>query len=58
MESQRPQPIRLAGRGLLGWLAAPLEPGTVPDGVALDTEANIYAAYCSPDRIGVITRND
>lgn len=31
-----------------------LEPGTVPDGVALDTEGNIYIAYYSPDQIAVI----
>ncbi len=31
-----------------------LEPGTVPDGVALDTDGNIYIAYYSPDQIGVI----
>lgn len=31
-----------------------LEPGTVPDGVALDTDRNIYIAYYSPDQIAVI----
>ena len=31
-----------------------LEPGTVPDGVALDTEGNIYVAFYVPDQIGVI----
>ena len=36
----------------------PLEPGTVPDGVALDTEGNIYVAYYSPDQIGVVRTDD
>ena len=27
---------------------------TVPDGVALDTDGNIYVAFYSPDQIGVI----
>ena len=36
----------------------PLEPGTVPDGVALDTEGNIYVAYYSPDQIGMIRADD
>ena len=31
-----------------------LAPETVPDGVALDTDGNIYVAYYSPDQIGVI----
>ncbi len=31
-----------------------LEPGTVPDGVALDTDGNIYVAFYSPDQIGVV----
>lgn len=31
-----------------------LEPDTVPDGVALDEEGNIYVAFYSPDQIGVI----
>ena len=31
-----------------------LEPGTVPDGVALDTDGNMYIAYYSPDQIAVI----
>ena len=31
-----------------------LAPDTVPDGVALDTDGNIYVAYYSPDQIGVI----
>ena len=35
----------------------PLEPGTVPDGVALDTQGNIYVAFYSPDQIGVIRPN-
>ena len=32
----------------------PLEPDTVPDGVALDTEGNIYVAFYCPDQVGVI----
>lgn len=32
----------------------PLEPGTVPDGIALDVEGNLYVAYYSPDQIGVV----
>lgn len=31
-----------------------LEPGTVPDGLALDRDGNIYIAYYSPDQIAVI----
>ncbi len=31
-----------------------LAPGTVPDGIALDIEGNIYVAYYAPDQIGVI----
>ena len=31
-----------------------LEPDTVPDGIALDEEGNIYVAFYSPDQIGVI----
>ncbi len=31
-----------------------LEPDTVPDGVALDSEGNVYVAFYSPDQIGVI----
>ncbi len=34
-----------------------LAPGTVPDGVALDLDGNIYVAYYSPDQIGVIRAN-
>lgn len=32
----------------------PFEPGSVPDGVALDMEGNVYVAFYSPDQIGVI----
>lgn len=31
-----------------------LEPDTVPDGVALDTDGNLYVAFYSPDQIGVV----
>lgn len=31
-----------------------LQPDTVPDGIALDEEGNIYVAFYSPDQIGVI----
>lgn len=34
-----------------------LEPETVPDGVALDEEGNVYVAFYSPDQIGVIRPN-
>ena len=34
-----------------------LEPDTVPDGIALDEEGNIYVAFYSPDQIGVIRTN-
>lgn len=34
-----------------------LEPDTVPDGVALDEEGNVYVAFYSPDQIGVIRPN-
>ena len=34
-----------------------LVPGTVPDGVALDTVGNLYIAFYSPDQIGVIRPN-
>ena len=34
-----------------------LEPDTVPDGIALDVERNLYVAYYSPDQIGVIRPN-
>ena len=36
----------------------PLESGTVPDGVALDREGNVYVAFYSPDQIGVIRTDD
>ena len=31
-----------------------LEPDTVPDGVALDTDGNLYVAFYCPDQIGVV----
>ena len=34
-----------------------LEPDTVPDGIALDEEGNVYVAFYSPDQIGVIRAN-
>lgn len=34
-----------------------LEPDTVPDGLALDVERNLYVAYYAPDQIGVIRPN-
>lgn len=34
-----------------------LEPDTVPDGVVLDEEGNVYVAFYSPDQIGVIRTN-
>lgn len=34
-----------------------LEPDTVPDGIALDEEGNVYVAFYSPDQIGVIRTN-
>ena len=36
----------------------PLASGTVPDGVALDMEGNVYVAFYSPDQIGVIRADD
>lgn len=34
-----------------------LEPDTVPDGVALDSDGNVYVAFYSPDQIGVVRRD-
>ena len=31
-----------------------LEPDTIPDGVALDTDRNLYVSYYSPDQIAVV----
>ncbi len=31
-----------------------LDPGTVPDGVAMDTDGSLYVAFYSPDQIGVV----
>lgn len=34
-----------------------LEPDTVPDGIALDADRNVYVAFYAPDQIGVVRRD-
>lgn len=59
VESTGPRVVayRLDGASLLDFdpvRRIPLAPGTIPDGIALDTDGNIYVAYYLPDQIGVI----